>query len=81
MTLMETAQLLGNFGEFFGAVAVVATLAYLAVQIRQNKDATRASTHHEISVGLVEVRSGPQILNNDVRCSRLAEGGNRHGET
>ena len=36
MTLMDTAQLLGNFGEFFGAIAVVATLIYLALQIRQN---------------------------------------------
>jgi hypothetical protein len=30
------AQLLGNYGEFLGAIAVVATLAYLAMQIRQN---------------------------------------------
>ena len=30
------AQLLGNYGEFFGAIAVVASLIYLAVQIRQN---------------------------------------------
>lgn len=36
MDLMSTAQLLGNFGEFVGAIAVVATLGYLAVQIRQN---------------------------------------------
>ena len=36
MTLMDTAQLLGNFGEFFGAIAVVATLVFLIVQIRQN---------------------------------------------
>ncbi len=36
MNLMDTAQLLGNFGEFFGAIAVVATLIYLATQIRQN---------------------------------------------
>ena len=36
MTIMEIAQLLGNLGEFFGAIAVVATLGYLAVQIRQN---------------------------------------------
>ena len=28
------AQLLGNYGEFFGAVAVVVTLGFLAVQIR-----------------------------------------------
>jgi hypothetical protein len=30
------AQLLGNYGEFVGAVAVLVTLAYLAAQIRQN---------------------------------------------
>ena len=36
MTLMEIAQMLGSFGEFFGSIAVVATLGYLAVQIRQN---------------------------------------------
>ena len=31
MTLLETAQLLGNFGEFVGAIAVVLTLGYLAI--------------------------------------------------
>jgi hypothetical protein len=36
MELQATAQLLGNFGEFFGAIAVVATLAFLASQIRQS---------------------------------------------
>ena len=36
MNVLEMAQLLGNFGEFFGAIAVVATLGYLAIQIRQN---------------------------------------------
>ena len=41
MTLMETAQLLGNFGEFFGAIAVVATLIYLALHIRQNTHQVR----------------------------------------
>ena len=34
------AQLLGNYGEFFGAIAVVVTLGYLAIQIRLN---TRSS--------------------------------------
>jgi len=38
------AQLLGNYGEFFGAIAVVVTLAYLAVQIRQGTHATRAAS-------------------------------------
>ncbi len=35
MTIME----LGALGEFVGAIAVVATLAYLAIQIRQNTHA------------------------------------------
>ena len=39
MDLMSTAQLLGNFGEFFGAIAVVVTLIYLAGQLRQNTKA------------------------------------------
>ena len=30
------AQLLGNYGEFVGAIAVVATLGYLSVQVRAN---------------------------------------------
>ena len=42
------AQLLGNYGEFVGAIAVVVTLAYLAIQIRQNTSATRAASHHAI---------------------------------
>ncbi len=33
MNLMETAQLLGNLGEFVGAIAVVGTLVYLSVQV------------------------------------------------
>ena len=47
MTIME----LGALGEFVGAFAVVATLAYLAVQVRHSKSAlninsqeTRAAT-------------------------------------
>ena len=44
MDLMSTAQLLGNFGEFVGAIAVVATLAYLAVQVRQSRETLGANT-------------------------------------
>ena len=44
MTLMETAQVLGNFGEFLGAIAVVLTLAYLTIQVRQNTQAIRFQT-------------------------------------
>lgn len=38
------AQLLGNYGEFVGAIAVVATLFYLALQVKHSKDATEANT-------------------------------------
>ncbi len=33
MNLIETVEVLGNFGEFFGAIAVFATLAYLTVKV------------------------------------------------
>ena len=35
---------LGNIGDFVGGLAVVATLAYLAFQIRQNTATTRVQT-------------------------------------
>lgn len=34
--MTDTFQLLGNIGEFFGAIAVVITLLYLAAQVKQN---------------------------------------------
>ena len=45
MDLATTAQLLGNFGEFFGAIAVVITLGYLVVQIRQNTKMLRSNVY------------------------------------
>ena len=44
MTLMETAQLLGNFGEFVGAIAVVGTLVYLAAQVGHSRYAVTENT-------------------------------------
>ena len=44
MNLMDTAQLLGNFGEFVGAIAVVATLVYLAFQVKHSKESLDANT-------------------------------------
>jgi len=37
MSLIDVSQVLGNFGEFVGAIAVIATLIYVAVQVRQAK--------------------------------------------
>ena len=45
MSLLDVSQMLGNFGEFFGAIAVVVTLIYLAGQLRQNTRALRSSTY------------------------------------
>ena len=36
MSLTEVTQILGNLGEFFGSIAVVVTLIYLVVQVRQS---------------------------------------------
>jgi hypothetical protein len=39
-----TIQELGSIGEFISSIAVLFTLIYLAVQVRQTRDATIAST-------------------------------------
>ena len=48
MSYMETAQLLGNLGEFLGAIAVVATLIYLGIQVRQNTRSSYATRQHTV---------------------------------
>ena len=42
MTLQETAQILGGLG-------VIASLIYVAIQIRNNARAVRAATYHQVS--------------------------------
>lgn len=49
MDHQDFAQLLGNYGEFIGAIAVVVTLGYLAFQIRQNTAVARSSIRHNIA--------------------------------
>ena len=43
-----TIQDLGSIGEFIAAIATVATLAYLAVQIRQNTAAVRRAANRGV---------------------------------
>ena len=38
MSALELSQMLGNYGEFVGAIAVVATLLYLTIQVRHSRD-------------------------------------------
>jgi hypothetical protein len=49
------AQLLGNYGEFVGAIAVVATLIYLTAQLRQNTKAVRSSTMQSVHQSTIDV--------------------------
>ena len=69
MSLMETAQLLGNIGEFFGAIAVVVTLIFLTLQVRQNTRQMRraemnaASTQFSLTrMAIVSDRSLAELL-------------------
>ncbi len=41
-------EALGAIGEMVGAIAVVATLGYLAIQLRQNTKSVHANTHQQI---------------------------------
>jgi len=40
---------LGSLGEFIGSIAVLATLAYLAIQIRQGAQATRTASELHVT--------------------------------
>jgi len=60
MDLMSTAQLLGNFGEFVGSIAILVTLIYLATQLRQTTKALRASSYDSYK-GMADSLMGTQI--------------------
>ena len=59
MDFMSTAQLLGNLGEFAAAIGVVATLAYLGVQVRQSARATRAGVRADVTRSIIELTRMP----------------------
>ena len=47
--MIETTQILGNLGEFVGAIGVVLTLGYLAVQVRQNTRALEMTERQAVA--------------------------------
>ena len=47
-------EAIGAIGEIIGAIAVVATLGYLAVQVRHSKEATQANTQSLRSAARIE---------------------------
>jgi hypothetical protein len=61
-------QDLGNLGEFVGAIAVVITLVYLTLQIRQNTHSLRAQTYQDILIESVRLRDS---WGRDAEASRL----------
>ena len=70
-----TLQDLGNIGEFVGAIGVVASLVYLALQIRQNTEhlsqntrSVRAASFHATSSLLAQFFS---TVNGDPELSRI----------
>jgi hypothetical protein len=44
MSFIEITAVLGNLGEFIGAIAVVVTLFYVGLQVKHSKEATEANT-------------------------------------
>ena len=69
------AQLLGNYGEFVGAVAVVATLIYLALQIRHNTAAQETNSVWVMTQIFNQVHTS--VLENEDVATILAEAGER----
>ncbi len=55
MSLMDGAQLLGNLGEFIGAIVIVATLIYLAMQVRQNSQHLAAQSRYNYYKGRTDL--------------------------
>ena len=45
-------EAIGAVGEMLGAIGVIVTLGYLAVQIRQNTRSVRASSYHAVVTNL-----------------------------
>ena len=67
-----TLDALGNIGEFLGAIGVVVSLAYLGLQIRQNTNAIKASSHHSLNDSFSNFL---ELLINNQRAARILESG------
>ena len=63
---------LGNIGDFVGGIAVIATLLYLAVQVRQNTRLMRASALSNVAAANVSFN---QVLGTDAAAARVFQVG------
>ena len=66
------AQLLGNYGKFFGAIAVVVTLLYLAGQLKQNTNALRSASFRTAAREVGEERATKATNSGRVLAQQLA---------
>lgn len=64
---MTTFQILGNLGEFIGALGVVISLVYLAQQMRQNTTSVRAASFNSM------VQNSIRLLEHAFRDSEFAD--------
>ena len=62
-------EAVGAVGEVLGAFAVVLTLVYLAVQIRQNTSSTRASTYSDTTDGWHNYMQSQSVTDIDLLIS------------
>ena len=69
-----TLESLGNVGELIGGFAVVISLVYLAIQVRQNSKTTRAEMFQRFSISL---QSDLIALGRDPLASRVWNAGLR----
>ena len=67
-----TLEALGNIGELVGAIGVIASLAYLAIQIRQNTNAIKASSHHAVNDAFSNFL---ELLINNRRAAKILKSG------
>ena len=72
MSTLEFAQLLGNYGEFVGAIAIVVTLIYLAVQIRQNSKQIRLTSIQTANEKFAAIATN--ALQDPVRLKAMRDG-------
>ncbi len=63
---MTTVQILGNLGEFIGALGVVTSLVYLAQQMSQNTTSVRAASFNSM------VQNSIRLLEHAFRDSEFA---------
>ena len=68
------ASMLGNYGEFVGAIGVIVTLGYLAIQMKQNTAQLRSDSYQRHldnhATHLREVCFNPEVAMHERTCVR-----------